>query len=329
MVEAADLLRLPYDDSLTEAGVAYACKSLQYTYNRMSLQPIPRLRKIVAGIAVELAFRRWLERESVRYELLGATHFTAPDKYDITLGGRRCDVKSFLISNPARIKALRANPDYLLSAPALVPLDQLNSDSLGPHDIFIFGFLAGRETHYRSDLQKALVAGSRHYLLYACTAPEWARPERWVSLGQLTLKSNASREFTVEVGGQNQKREAHAEQITLPPRTLHQAGLDYYSLLYLHAPELSDGELSIYSPVLRRTLAIQPGDWGNIWVYGLQVIIAGWLSKRDFQRRSRLLPAGERTLLYDQTRIHNREVPIKNLRPIGELISLLRESGWS
>ncbi len=76
MLSPAQVLRLPYDASLTRAGIEYAKKSLHYTYNRMGLNPAARLRKIVAGVAVELAFRRWLEAQGLPYDLLGATAFT-------------------------------------------------------------------------------------------------------------------------------------------------------------------------------------------------------------------------------------------------------------
>ena len=80
MLSPAQVLRLPYDPSLTLAGIEYAKKSLHYTYNRMGLDSAARLRKIVAGVAVELAFRRWLEAQAVPYDLLGATAFT--DTFD-------------------------------------------------------------------------------------------------------------------------------------------------------------------------------------------------------------------------------------------------------
>ncbi|MBI4770482.1 MAG: hypothetical protein HY784_08765, partial [Chloroflexi bacterium] len=238
MLEADDLLRLPYDDSLTEAGVVYARHSLHYTYNRMSLQPYPRLRSIVTGVAVELAFRRWLEAQGVRYQLLGATHFTQPDHYDILLGGRRCDLKSYLVSDRGKIRALRGDPGYLLGASALVPLDQHNSDRLGPDDLYLFGFLAGLETQRRAELERVLAENQRRYLIYTLSQPEWSRPTRWDPLGRLALKSNAGQTFAVEVGGQNAQREPHREQVTLPPRTRKQTRLDYYSLLYLHLADL-------------------------------------------------------------------------------------------
>src|SRR5512145_3161542 len=103
----ASILRLPYPSDLTRAGITYALRSLAYTYDRMGGSPFMRLRRIVAGKAVELAFRRYLDAQQVPYDNLGATPFTDPDRYDVALGGHRCDVKSFLISRREAIRQVR------------------------------------------------------------------------------------------------------------------------------------------------------------------------------------------------------------------------------
>jgi hypothetical protein len=90
MLSTVSILRLPYDRSLTLAGIEYAKKSLHYTYNRIHLSEAARLRKIVAGVTVELAFRRWLDANGVAYDLLGATGFTDKDKYNLCLGTSVC-----------------------------------------------------------------------------------------------------------------------------------------------------------------------------------------------------------------------------------------------
>src|SRR5260221_13058090 len=137
-----------------------------------------RLRKIVAGVAVELAFRRWLQAQAVPFDLLGATHFTEKDKYDLRLGGRRCDVKSFLISDRTQIATLRRDPAWLNAAEALVPEDQLQSDRLEEQDIYLFGFLAGLETRSAADLDKALRAEQPVYLIHTLSQPRWRGTER-------------------------------------------------------------------------------------------------------------------------------------------------------
>src|SRR5512145_1817614 len=98
MVSASDLIHLPYTSDLTEGGIAYAVRSLPYTYNRTGGAPYERIRRIVAGIAVELAFRRHLGEHHIPFDVMAAAPFTEPDRYDVSLAGRRCDIKSFLIS---------------------------------------------------------------------------------------------------------------------------------------------------------------------------------------------------------------------------------------
>jgi hypothetical protein len=90
MINKNDLLHLSYTPDLTQGGIAYACRSLAYTYDRMGGSPADWLRRIVAGVAVELAMRRYLGEQAVPFDVLGATPFTRPDHYDVALGGHRC-----------------------------------------------------------------------------------------------------------------------------------------------------------------------------------------------------------------------------------------------
>src|SRR5512145_1397877 len=116
MVSASDFIHLPYSRDLTEGGIAYAVRSLPYTYNRMGGSAYERLRRIVAGVAVELAFRRYLSEHEIPFDVMGATPFTDPDHYDVSFAGRRCDIKSFLISHREQIRAMKRNPQILLNA---------------------------------------------------------------------------------------------------------------------------------------------------------------------------------------------------------------------
>src|SRR5687768_11289162 len=141
MISSCDLLHLPYTRDLTEGGIAYAVRSLAYTYNRMGGSLYDRLRRIVAGVTVELAFRRHLTEQNIPYNVMGATPFTDPDKYDVSLGGRRCDIKSFLITYREQISQIQNNPNILLQAPALVPSDQHAGDCHSDYDLYLFAFL--------------------------------------------------------------------------------------------------------------------------------------------------------------------------------------------
>jgi hypothetical protein len=78
MLSPASILRLPYDPSLTLAGIEYAKKSLHYTYNRTHLSEAAWLRKIVAGVA---------------YDLLGTTGFIEKDKCDLRMDTSVCSLR--------------------------------------------------------------------------------------------------------------------------------------------------------------------------------------------------------------------------------------------
>jgi hypothetical protein len=317
------ILRLPYDATLTRAGIEYAKKSLHYTYNRMNLGAGARLRKIVVGKAVELAFHRWLHSRGVPYDLLGETPFTEKDRYDLRLGGRRVDVKSFLISGRDEITGLRRDPEWLYEAQALVPEDQFQSERMGEDDIYLFGFLAGLETRSRADLERALAAEQPVYLLYTLGQADWRGAAKWRSLSRLLFKADTRAAVELEAGGQDAFRAALAETLKLAPRARTATRAEFYSLLYLHAAKLPDGTVGVRSPTLKETVLVAPKDWVNIWIYGIEIFLAGWLPKAEFRALSARLPRGSAVLQYPRTQTDNRAVPVRKLRGVEELVELM------
>ncbi len=321
------IVRLPFDDSLTRAGVAYAKLSLHYTFNRMGLNHAARLRKIVAGVAVELAFQRWLDAENLTYDRLGATAFTDKDRYDLRLGGRLCDLKSYLISDKAKIKAVRHDPATLHQAEALVPEDQFRASRLEPNDLYVFGFLAGQETRSLDDQRAAQERGQPLYLLATLSQEAWLGRTAWRSLGRIFLKADTP--LTVEVGGQNADRAAQNETLALPAGKWVATEKPFHAVLYLHTPTPPTEAIAIHSEGLGETLIVDPFAWVNIWVYGVEVFLAGWLTRREFETHSRLLPAQSAVWQYPRTRTLNRAVPVQDLWPLADLAALLRAHGYT
>ncbi|MBM3145352.1 MAG: hypothetical protein FJ010_10345 [Chloroflexi bacterium] len=318
MINPSDFITLPYTPDMTQGGIAYACKSLPYTYNRMGTSPFNRLRRIVAGVAAELAFRRYLTGENIPHHNLGATPFTDPDRYDIAIGGRRCDIKSFLLIRKEQISQIRKEPSLLLDAQALVPEDQIASSNLGDEGLYLFAFCAALLTPNRQTLEKALQAGLPIYLIYPLPK-EWARPRKWASLGTLALKSDTPREIEIELGGQNRQHRTLSEHIVLEPGRRTTARGDFYALHYLHTVEIPDGPVGVHSPTLEDTHIINSLDWGNIWIYGMEIIFTGYLTRGEFRRNARRLPAGSRVFQYPRTITPNFALPIRELHPIKEL----------
>jgi hypothetical protein len=324
MVTASDLLRLPYTPDLTEGGIAYAVRSLPYTYDRMGGSPFDRLRRIVAGVAVELAFRRHLGEQDIPFDVKGATPFTDPDRYDVSLGGRRCDIKSFLITHRRQISSMHRDPGVTLKAPALVPLDQHNADGRSDNDLYLFAFLTGIIAASQEDLKKAEQARQPRCLVHVMP-DAWGKPQAWTPIGPLALKSDSEAPLQVELEGQAEDRSYLTCTVRLPPRTRVPAPDPFYALSCVRVDRLPGARLGVHSPVRKEIHLIQPLEWGNIWVYGMDILLAGYLTRDEFRRRASLIQPGSRVFQYDRTRARNLAVPVADLKPLADLFARVRE----
>jgi hypothetical protein len=323
MITAKDFIHLPYSPDLTEGGIAYACRSLNYTYNRMGGSPYARLRRIVGGVAVELAFRHYLTSQDIPFDVKGATPFTEPDRYDVSLGGHRCDIKSFLITHRQQISDIRHDPSVLLGAPALIPSDQFAAQTHTSQDLYLFGFLSTLTAASQEDVRKAFAAGQPIYLMHAFPR-EWSQPNQWTPLGRLALKSEDDHTLEVTIGGQNIEREFITEQVKLSPRKRVELGSLFHSLAYVHSKTIPSARIGIHSPVRKETYLIQPTEWGNIWLYGMDIWLTGYLSHEEFRHKAKHVPEGSRVFQYNMTRTKNLGVPVEELHPLGDLLEKVK-----
>jgi len=324
MITTSDFLHLPYTPDLTEGGIAYAIRSLPYTYDRMGGSLYDRLRRIVAGVAVELAFRRHLSQQDIPYDVKGATPFTDPDRYDVSLGGHRCDIKSFIISHRRQIKELRSNPDLLLNAPALVPSDQHAADGHRSDDLYLFAFLTGLMAASQDDLSKAQEAGQPVYLVHAMDK-SWAKPVNWQPIAPLTLKSESDQTLTVEIGGQAAGREFLTRTVELPPRTRVKVVDDFYAVASIHVQQIPGARVGIHSPYMGEAYIIDPFTWGNIWLYGMDITLTGYIPYDEFRQKSSQIQPGSRVFQFRKTKTKNLAVPVMDLKPLGKLFEKVRE----
>jgi hypothetical protein len=324
MISAPDFIRIPYTPDLTESGIAYALRSLPYTYDRMGGSLYSRLRRIVGGVAVELAFRRYLSGRDIPYDVKGATPFTEPDRYDISLGGHRCDLKTFIISKRNQITAMRRNPSLTLRAPALIPEDQFAAANHSEQDIYLFGFLLGLTTNSPEDIQKAVDAGQPTYLMHPLRS-DWSHPQAWTTLSRLALKSECAQPIQVEIGGQDAERNFITETLTLPPLTRVFAQNAYQSLVYIHTDSVPEARVGIHSPAKGDIYLIQPHEWGNIWIYGMDIWLTGYMAHEEFRRKASAIFAGSRVFQYSKTQTKNFSVPVADLRPLSEFFERVKE----
>ena len=325
MITSSNIIKLPYTNDLTEGGIAYALRSLTYSFDRTGSQPYEKLRRTVANTAVEIAFRRYLSQQDIPFEVQAATPFTDSERYDVSLNGQRCEVKSYLISHREQMTDMRRNPEIILNAPALVPSDHHAREGHKRDDLYIFAFLAGLIAASQEDLKKAVTAGQPHYLVHVMPE-EWRKPQHWNPLGTLTLKSDSDEELLVEVNGQDAAREAMRKVVSLPPKTKVTVDDSFYSVTAIHVRRLPDARIGIHCDAIKETEVVAPLQWGNLWVYGMDIFLAGYLPYEEFGQRAKPLPINSRTFQYEHTKVKNLYVPVSNLKPLQNLFNIHQSS---
>ena len=326
MIDVSNFIYLPYTRNLTEGGIAYVLNTLPTIYHPKGGSPYDKLRRTVANTAVELACRRYLTEQDVPFEVKGANPFSEPDRYDVNLGGRRCDIKSFLISRREQIAEMERNPKVVLNAPALVPSDHNVGEGHSDKDIYLFAFLTGLTAASQADIQKVVYKKQPIYLVHAMPS-QWMRPPKWNPLGILTLKSESAETLLVEVNGQDEGREKRSITVELPPNTRVQVNDGFFSVAYIQSKSLPDARIGIHSSALNESHLIGTMDWGNLWVYGMDILLAGWLTRAEFNQRAKPVREGSRVFQYDRTRTKNLAVTMHELKPISELLERVKE--WS
>lgn len=318
MLRPTDLIRLPYTPDLTEGGIAFALRSLPYSFERADRSTYGRLRRQVASVAVELAFRRYLSQNGIPFEVKPAITFTDHERFDVILGGRRCDIKSFFISHRDQIRQIRQSPAVLLEAPALVPSDMHAGDGHAYNDLYIFAFATGLITDSQADLQKAIAKGQPHHLVHGMPMT-WRKPANWTPLGEVTLRSESAEELIVEVSGQVEGRELKRETVSLPPRTSVKLQEAYYSITSLHVRRIPEARLGIRCEKLKEAHIIPLAEWMNIWVYGMDIFLAGYLPFEEFGNRAKMLLPNTSVFQYSHTKQKNLAVQVSELKSLNGL----------
>jgi hypothetical protein len=326
MLSPSDIITLSYTSDMTPAGIAFACQTLTHSHDRNPQTTFQRLRQVVADQAAQLAFRRHLSRIHLPHKLIQDSSFAYPIRVSAVIGSRNCCLYSTEIFQRRMIRRIRHDPAILLSCAAMAPAEDLFLESRSETDLLIFSFVTGLVTPNHSDLKKAAAAGRSIYMLYPLPAA-WSRPSQWAPLGDITLKAEAGENLTVFLGGLAGNRDMIVEEVQLPVLQRVHSQVDFYSLVYAHLSEIPVARLGLYSPSLDRTMIIKPYQWGNIWVYGINIILAGWITRGEFLRcASAYQPRSDD---FETAQRHGKylALPVSKLKPLEGLFE--RAFQWS
>ncbi len=322
MLAAADLIRLPYPPALTQAGIAFVCRRLACTYLSEQQKTYIAMRDRTASTAADLALRRYLSDQEVPHSVQSALPFSDPASYAVRLGNRRCQVKTDLVFDRNAIHDQLSQPEKLLNRLIQLEVSDLDGDLLLDNDLLIFALVHALITRHPQELSKALAAGQPACLIH--TLPErWANPLPDATLRNVAVKSNKSLEIRLEVGGRDMRGAFQQEVLLLPPQVKTFLEQPFQSLAYLRLDKPTASTLWISSKSLQEPCPVGPGQWGNIWIYGMQVILAGYLTREEFRNKGELQVDRD----FNQPAVSGKKksLPYRELRPLTELFARARK----
>lgn len=316
----ADLVRLPYDDSLTQAGVTFSCRTLRHPLARTHRLSPRRMRNTVAEIAISLAFQRWLGAQNVPFDLIQAMPFTSPDRRTLLLGGRRVVCPPTLIRASRRIQEIQANPTQLLAVEASIHSDMLNRPGLRGQDLLIFPFLLGQETRTIASLRRADTANELTHIIAIPPPKPWQEISGEPRLERLSIMNECDHPIELTLYGLLKKNLLHALSLEVPARDKVPIPAEFVALHYIHSAHLPSGTIRLLDGKAVHVWIISIRDWFNIWIYGKEIILAGWSTLAAAQRKSSF--ASDEVQIPTRSRAKGKEIhlPICELRPMRELI---------
>jgi hypothetical protein len=320
MLKHDDIFTVEVTDQMIFDAVSYAEKSLHYTFNRMGSRNLyDRVRNIVKGLIMESAFKRLLDYHNVSYELLGNTHWTKKDRYDVGIDGHKYDIKGFHIAEQLKAKAIQDNPRWLLDCCALVPSDQINARSLKSDDVYVFPFMVGE--FERSIGPNLFTIEQFRYLLHCFWDYEWIKNNDWKCKGHIIIDSKLESNLEFRIGGQGENREVIIEKYLIKPGQQVVTKNEFFTVLFIQTNFYPQGEIQVHCAGISKPERISPSDWGNIWVYDSKVYLTGCLTKNEFKQRSIEIPRFYKDCKqYGETKTVNRKMYVHELNPLYSIL---------
>jgi len=303
---------------MTRAGIAYAIQTLVTRRDFKAFKNYDRLRSDIVDIAVQLAFRRHLTTHRIPHDSQLDRPFTRPDLQSVSIGGRKCEIISVLISNRDTIYDINRDNNQLLQAPVKIPAPLLETENLADKDLLIFAFATGLITATQYELHRAQSASQPTYFVHL-PARIWSHPSRRRSLGRVVISNEGNVPLSIEVAGSDKSQEILNEQMYLASLREITSQSEFYSLKLLSIPQGPCSKLKIYSPQINKFYDIDENDWRNIWVYGMDIILAGFITFGEIKHSARPLKSGAQTRHLANSHLTEAALSPKRLHPLADL----------
>jgi len=323
MVSPSEFVNLEYSNDLTQAGIDYICQVLPYKHLSNFKHQVNEIREIICESAVDLAFRRYINQKQIPHEFLVEKPYTDPLRSEITIGGRRCKLICKTLTKKQQIRNIRKSPEVLMKEKATICEEEFNSDYYSKNDILVFCFLTALITSNQKSIRSVLT-GNLPVFLIQLLPQKWSNPKKWTRFEELTIEGQIRQNQFLKLIGLDGQRNILFEDLTLSSNSKCSINKDFFSLSFIQTNILPESQFIIRNPTLCDNCYLQSKNWVNLWIYGLEIIIAGYATLGEFKAI-----AEESTIVarINNTRISqfdSSSIPIEQLHPLSELISRVK-----
>ncbi|MEN8241063.1 MAG: hypothetical protein ABFS17_04000 [Chloroflexota bacterium] len=326
MKKPSDFLIQKCEPSLVQAGIEEASRAAAQPGRFPQLNSFDRIRLRAADNLAALAFLRCLTDNRVPHQFSTSPGFSDSAGYFPVIGGRTCIPVAQLISRRSLIRSLRKQPEQIIQREVYLP-ERTEWDVFGEEDLYVFAFTSALVTRSREAIKQAVNAREPLHLLYRMPA-EWSLPELWSPLERLVLKTDLSESVTLTLHGQDGHQQYCEQQVWLEGRKRTAVSSELFSIGALGIDRLPKGPVGIHNPASGETLLAGPYQWGNVWLYGIEIVFAGYIRRGDFHRQA-VRPAISEALYANPCLADERllSLPVEGLKSLPDLFQ--RAAAWA
>jgi hypothetical protein len=120
----------------------------------------------------------------------------------------------------------------------------------------------------------------------------WRQPAVRKTPGKFSFRYGGDAPLVIDLYGPGLQPEQYSEQMVLQPQTWSETRYTYRSLTCLQAGAIPTARVEVKSRAHRRPYTVMPLQWSNLWVYGQEIILAGYLPFEEVWNISRPISQG-------------------------------------
>ncbi len=313
------MVRLFYDPAWTPVAVRSVLEALPWLVTRDQPLRVWVLQDLVKERVGQLAWLRWLAEQDLRYEVAPAPSGMVGREVVWCHGQRLLLATGWLREREAVRLARRAPQRWLQEACAVLPEPQWDAPNGQPEDILVFAWVLALVTRSEEEMARALARGFP-------AVPAVALPPRWYHLPrpmQVALKYEGPGGVRVRLYGQAEADGPGVLTLRLPARKRVAVPGQWHGVYLLVAATPPRGRLGVALQPAGWRCVFVPWSWQNLWLYGLEVHLVGYLTRRAFRQQARRIAGSALQRMGWQAAYPGYAVPATALRSLSDLAARL------